>query len=399
MDQTSDQARGGRATPWGEQVAIIGAYESPIRRAPGLHPFALQAECVQGALEDAGLTIDDVDGFCTAAGFANECGYAQDVMEVAEWLGIRPTYTDSTDNGGAAPISHAGHAAAAIVAGLADVVVVSYASTRAGLAFGPRIDANTTPAGPGQYELPYGFTTVASYALAAQRHMHDYGTTSAQLAQISVQARANASHNEHARFREPVTVDDVLNSPTIASPLHRNDCCVVTDGGGAIVLVGKERAKDARKPPVWLRGFGEAVWSVQMNQMQPLTTTAAAVSGARAFATAGVTRDEIDCVQLYDSFTITVLLTLEDLGFCAKGEGGPFVESGALAPDGALPFNTDGGGLSSNHPGRRGMFAMIEAVRQLRGESPGVQLDNPKLALAHGVGGSLSSGATLILGV
>jgi acetyl-CoA C-acetyltransferase len=386
-------------SPWGEEIAVVGAYESPHRKAGRVHPFAFHAECVRGALEDAGLELSDVDGYCTASGFANEGGASQDVMELAEYIGIKPTYFDSTDNGGAAPISHAGHAAAAIREGLAEVVVVSYASTRAGIAYGPRLDANTTPAGPGQYELPFGVTTIASYGLAARRHMHDFGTTSAQLAAIAVQARANASHNEHARFRDPITVDDVLESPVISSPLHRLDCCIVTDSGGAVVLTSKARARDLRKPPVWLRGFGEALGQVQMNQMIPLTETAAKASGRRAFETAGVGRDEIDCAQLYDSFTITALLTLEDLGFCEKGEGGPFVESGAIAPDGSLPIQTDGGGLSSNHPGRRGMFALIEAVRQLRRESPGVQLDDPRLALAHGVGGSLSSGVTMILGV
>jgi acetyl-CoA C-acetyltransferase len=385
--------------PWGEKVAIVGAYESPTRKATGAHPFALHAECVLGAVQDAGLAVADVDGFCTAAGFPNEGGASQDVMDVAEWIGIRPTYADGTDNGGAAPVSHAGHAAAAIWSGMADVVVVSYASARSGLAWGTRLDANLFPSGAGQYELPFGFTTVASYGLAAQRHMHDYGTTSEQLAQIAVQVRANAARNEHARYRDPITVDDVVSSPIIASPLHRYDCCVVTDSGGAIVLAGAERARDCRREPVWLRGFGECIRQVQMAQMQPLTRTAAVESGELAFATAGVSRDEIDCVQLYDSFTITALMTLEDLGFCEKGEGGPFVASGAIAPDGSTPIQTDGGGLSSNHPGRRGMFAMIEAVRQLRGDGPGVQLADPKLALAHGVGGSLSSGATMILGV
>jgi acetyl-CoA C-acetyltransferase len=381
---------------WSGQIAIVGAYESPRRKAPGVHPFEIQAECVFGALEDAGLTLAEVDGFCTAAGSPGEGGAWMDVVEVAEWLGIRPTYVDSTDIGGAAPISQAGHAAAAIAAGLAEVVVVSYAACS--YSAGGQFDTPPPGWGPYGYETPYGFTTVASYALAAQRHMHEFGTTPEQLAAIAVQCRANAGPNPHARFREPLTVEDVLASPLIASPLHRYDCCVITDSGGAVVLVGRERAADCRKPPVWILGFGEAVGQVQMNQMWPFTETVATISGPRAMAMAGVRHEDIDCAQLYDSFTITVLLTLEDLGFCAKGEGGPYVESGAIAPGGALPINTDGGGLSSNHPGRRGIFTLIEGVRQLRGEGPGVQLADPKVVLCHGTGGSLSATATMILG-
>jgi acetyl-CoA acetyltransferase len=379
------------------KVAIVGAYESPRRKAPAVHPFEIQAECVLGALEDAGLTMADVDGFCTAAGLPGEGGAWMDTCEVAEWLGVRPTFLDGTDTGGAAPISQAGHAAAAIAAGIAEVVVVSYAAC----SFSGAADFDTPPPGwgPYGYEAPYGFTTVASYALAAQRHMYEFGTTPEQLAMIAVQCRANAAGNPDARFRDPLTVEDVLASPMIASPLHRNDCCVVTDSGGAIVLVGESRAASCRKRPVWILGFGEAAGQIQMNQMWPYTETVAALSGPRAMAMAGVTHDGVDCAQVYDSFTITVLITLESLGFCARGEGGPFVESGAIAPDGGLPINTDGGGLSSNHPGRRGIFTLIEGVRQLRGESPGVQLADPRTVLCHGTGGSLSATATMILGV
>jgi acetyl-CoA C-acetyltransferase len=381
---------------WSGQVAIVGAHESPRRKAPGVHPFQIHAECVRAALEDAGLTLADVDGFCTAAGFPGEAGAWMDTCEVAEWLGIHPTFLDGTDTGGAAPISQAGHAAAAIATGMADVVVVSYAAC----SYSGQADFDTLPPGwgPFGYEAPYGFTTVASYALAAQRHMHEFGTTPEQLAAIAVQCRANAGANPQARFREPLTVSDVLASPMIASPLHRADCCVVTDSGGAVVLTGSRRAADCRREPVWLLGFGEAAGQVQMNQMRCFTETAATVSGPRAMGMAGVTHDQLDCAQLYDSFTITVLVTLESLGFCAPGEGGAYVESGAIAPGGALPINTDGGGLSSNHPGRRGIFTLIEGVRQLRGEGPGVQLEDPRLVLCHGTGGSLSATATMVLG-
>ena len=382
---------------WSGDVAVVGAYESPRRKAPGVHPFEIQAECVLGALDDAGIPLSDVDGFCTSANSPGEGGGWMDICEVAEYLGIEPTFADGTDTGGAAPIAQAGHAAAAIATGLADVVVVSYAAC----SYSAGGDFDTLPPawGPLAFEAPYGFTTVASYALAAERHMHEFGTTPEQLAAIAVQCRANASGNPDARFREPITVEDVLASPMIAAPLHRNDCCVVTDSGGAVVLVGRDRAADARGTPVWLLGFGEAVGQMRMNQLWPFTSTPGVASGRRALEMAGVRPDDIDCAQLYDSFTITLLLALEDLGFCAKGEGGPFVESGAIAPGGSIPVNTDGGGLSSNHPGRRGVFALIEAVRQLRGDGPGVRLPEPRLALAHGCGGQLSATATMVLGV
>jgi acetyl-CoA C-acetyltransferase len=382
---------------WSGDVAVVGAYESPRRKAPGVHPFEIQAECVLGALDDAGIPLSDVDGFCTSANSPGEGGGWMDICEVAEYLGIEPTFVDGTDTGGAAPIAQAGHAAAAIATGLADVVVVSYAAC----SYSAGGDFDTLPPawGPLAFEAPYGFTTVASYALAAERHMHEFGTTPEQLAAIAVQCRANASGNPDARFREPITVEDVLASPMIAAPLHRNDCCVVTDSGGAVVLVGRERAADARGTPVWLLGFGEAVGQMRMNQLWPFTATPGVASGRRAMEMAGVRPDDIDCAQLYDSFTITLLLALEDLGFCAKGEGGPFVESGAVAPGGSIPVNTDGGGLSSNHPGRRGVFALIEAVRQLRGDGPGVRLPEPRLALAHGCGGQLSATATMVVGV
>jgi acetyl-CoA C-acetyltransferase len=383
---------------WSGQVAIVGAYEYPARKTPGMHPFQIQADCVLRALEDAGLTLDDVDGFATAASEVPEGGSTMSAVEVAEWLGIKPTYLDSTDNGGAAPLSQVGHAAAAIAAGQAEVVVISYAATTYSQAINIGTgDPTTGASGPGQFELPYGFTLVGAYGLAAQRHMAEFGTTPEQLAEIAVTCRGHASHNPQARFRDPITVQDVVGSPMIASPLHRYDCCVVTDGGGAIVVTSAKRARECRKDPIYVLGFGEAVGQVQMNQMDPFTATPAALSGPRAFAQAGMTPDRIDTAQIYDSFTITALLILEDLGFCAKGEGGAFVSGGRIAVGGDLPINTDGGGLSSNHPGRRGMFTIIEAVRQLRGEPLGLQVPDCEVALAHGSGGALSTAATLIL--
>jgi acetyl-CoA C-acetyltransferase len=383
---------------WSGKVAIAGAYESPRRRAPGTHPFAIQAECARGALADAGLDLADVDGLAAAASFPAEGAREMAVAEIAEYLGVHPRWVDGTDIGGAAPLSHAGHAVAAIQAGLADVVLVTYAACGYSWPYGAP-DYLTYAHGPGQWELPYGPSTVATYALAARRHMHEFGTTEEDLAAIAVQCRANAAANPDARYTAPITIDDVLASPVVAAPLHRLDCCVVTDSGGAFVLTSARRAESMNTKPVSVLGFGEALGQVSMNQMPSFTATAAAASGARAFATAGMRPGEIDCAQLYDSFTITVLLALEDLGFCGKGEGGKFASAGELAPGGRLPVNTDGGGLSSNHPGRRGALAVIEAVRQLRGTSPGVRLEHPRTALVHGMGGSLSTSATLILGV
>jgi acetyl-CoA acetyltransferase len=383
--------------PTGE-VAIVGAFESPRRRAPGSHAFDIHAEVVIGALADAGLELGDVDGFCTAAGFPAEEAWAMCIVELADYLGITPAWFDSTDTGGCAYITHAGHAAMAIAQGHIDVALVSCAA----LARSTPLDApdfNSNETGPGQWEVPYGFSTVAGYALTAQRHMHEYGTTREQLAQIAVQVRSNAALNEHAMYRDPITVDDVVNAPPIATPLGRLDCCVVSDSGGAFVLASKRVAEKLARKPIWVLGFGEAIDHGQMSQQRDFTRTSAVESGRRAFETAGMRHDEIDCAQIYDSFTATVLVTLESLGFCGPGEAGPFIEDGNLAPGGALPINTDGGGLSSNHPGRRGAMATIEAVRQLRGESPGRRLDNPKTCLVNGTGGTLSATATMILGV
>ena len=379
-------------------AAIVGVYESPRRVAPGVHPFEIHAEVVAGALRDAGLTLADVDGFATTATFPPESGWQLSAAEVIEYLGARPRWIDSSDLGGAAFVSHAGHAVAAIEAGLADVVVVSYAASGRSSVV-PYPDYNIGAWGPGQWEVPYGPTTVATYALAAQRHMHEFGTTSEQLAGIAVQMRANAAPNPHARFRDPLTVDEVVGSALIASPLHKFDCCVVTDSGGAFVVTSLERARDLAGVPVAILGFGEAVGQTSMNQMPDLTVTSALDSGRRAFETSGLGPRDIDVAQLYDSFTITVALALESLGFVERGQSGPFVTDGGIAPTGALPINTDGGGLSSNHPGRRGALALIEGVRQLRGDSPGVQLANPETCLVNATGGSLSANATMILGV
>jgi acetyl-CoA acetyltransferase len=381
------------------KAAVVGAHESPRRSANGVHPYQIHAECIRAALDDAGLDAGDVDGFCTAAGDWGEGGAASDILDVTDYLGLRPRYFESTDVGGGSYVAHAGHAAMAIALDEAEVVVISYAAV-------PRWwpspvtfwDGLTQPAGPGQFEIPYSPTIIASVALLAQRHMHDYGTTSEHLARIAVTCRANAALNPDARYRDPLTVDDVVNSPVIASPLHKFDCCGVTEGGGAVVLTSAERAKDCRKPPVWILGFGEAISSLSLSRLPERLTTPAKQSGDRAFAMAGLGRDDIDTAQLYDAFTSTVAIMLEDLGFCEKGDVGAFLDSGAIDAGGTLPINTDGGGLSSNHPGRRGMFALIEAVRQIRNEGPGTQVPDCRTALVQGAAGNSSAAMTLILG-
>jgi acetyl-CoA acetyltransferase len=378
-------------------VAIVGAHESPRRKAPKIHPFQIQAEVIGAALDDAGLTVADVDGFATAASFPSEGGWQLNAVEIAEYVGLRPTWLDGTDIGGAAALGHVGHAAAAIEAGLCSVVVISYASSGRSWPL-PAVDFNTGRTGPGQYEVPYGASTISAYALAATRYMHQYGLTSAQLAQIAVQMRAYAAKNPQAMYRDPLSVDDVLASPMISTPLHKLDCCVVSDSGGAIVVTSRDRAKDTKRGGPAVLGFGEAISQMQMNQMADFTTTSAEHSGRRAFETAGLGPQDIRVAQIYDSFTITVALTLDALGFAPRGQVGDFIAAGELGPKGRLPINTDGGGLSSNHSGRRGIYAIIEAVRQLRGESPGFQLDSPELCLVNGTGGWLSATATLILG-
>ena len=376
------------------------------------HGRALEASMIKAALDHAGLTLADVDGVTCASGPA----------QLAEYLGIHPRFFDGTNVGGSSYELHVEHAAAAIAAGLCDVVIGVYASTpkgdrdrmraakaaraeRGGAGSGRGGRPGGGPGGfggpnPGaEWELPYGLRTpMGAYALAASRHMYEFGTTSEQLAQIAVDTRRWASMNPSARFQDPITVDDVLASPMQASPLHLLDCCLVTDGAGAFVMTSAERAADLAGPPVYVLGAGSCGDHSMISQMPDLTTTAGAISGPAAFAMAGIKPDDVDLLMGYDSFTITALLHLEDLGFCAKGEGGAFVEDGKLGPGGALPMNTNGGGLSYTHPGMYGMFLIVEAVRQLRGECGERQLDSPEVAVAHGSGGLLSTMGTLVLG-
>jgi acetyl-CoA acetyltransferase len=322
------------------------------------------------------------------------------IVGFCDYMNLTPNFVDGTNIGGSSFVAHTAHAAAAINAGLCEVAVIVYGSTAAS----GRFAIGTGGGGGGgdpcdQYEFPFGPTTVGAYAMIAQRHMHDYGTTPEQLAEIAVTMRLHASMNPVAKYRDPITVEDVLASRVISSPLHLLDCCIISDGGGALVVTSAERARDLKKKPAYILGAGETVRHAARGRRDFLEI-AAAQSGRLAFERAGVSHKDIDMAMIYDSFTITVLTTLENLGFCKRGEGGAFVTGGRLRYDGEFPINTDGGGLSSNHPGMRGMFLVIEAVKQLRGECGPRQVKDCKIALAHGTGGALGtrhSGATLIL--
>ena len=368
---------------------IAGIYEHPTRRADGVSTARLHAEVARGALQDAGLALSDVDGFFCGADAPGLGG-----MTMAEYIGLsRLRHIDSTETGGSSYLLHVSHAAQAIAAGHCSVALVTLAdrpvagATGVGLA---GVDNSQSPDRPFVSALPRG--PVNGYAMVARRHMHEFGTTPEQLAWVRVAASHHAQHNPNAMRREVVTVADVVGSPMIADPLHRLDCCVVSDGGGAVVVVSPEVARTLRRPKVKVIGVGQAVKHADGGRID-LTWSAGVQSGAAAFAEAGVSHADIGYASLYDSFTITVVVQIEDLGFCAKGEGGRFVADGNLiAGVGRLPFNTDGGGLCNNHPGNKGgMTKILEAVRQCRGEAhPAVQVRNHEIVLAHGTGGSLA---------
>lgn len=381
------------------RACIVGAYEHPTRHAPDKSVAQLHAECAKGALEDAGLTKDDIDGyFC--AGDAPGLG----PLSMVDYMDLRVRHIDSTDIGGSSYLALVSHAAQAIALGKCNVALITLAGRprSSGMATGTAPRAGDPDQPDLEWERPYGPATANLYAMAAQRHMHEFGTTGEQLAWIKVAASHHAQHNPHAMLRDVVTVEQVLESPMVADPLHRLDCCVISDGGGAVLVARPEIARELKRPVVQVLGAGEAVKG-QMSGDVDLTYTGARWSGAAAFAEAGVTPADIQYASIYDSFTITVLLQLEDLGFCKKGEGGRFVMDGNLISGvGKLPFNTDGGGLCNNHPANRGgITKIIEAVRQLRGEAhPAVQVPGCTLALAQGTGGLIGTrhgSTTLIL--
>ncbi len=388
-------------------AAIVGIHEYPKRKAPGVTPLQIKAESAAKALADAGLSWSDVDGLYDAQDGAGMSG-----LSLAEYFGLKPNVIDTTAVGGSSYEFHASHAKRDIAAGKCRVALLTYGSTahsdsrRIGSMAGGMGGGAASPGS--NMTDPWGMTLIANYAMVARRHMHEYGTTSEQLARISVATRAHAMRNPEAVQAmtdlefvgiNEITVDDVLNSRMIADPLHLLECCMVSDGGGAVVIASPEVARDCRKTPVWIIGSGEA--TKYSENGGDLTVSAAAQSGPRAWAEADVRPDEIDIAMIYDSFTITVMMMLEDLGFCKKGEGGAYVSEQRLRWDSPLKpaLNTDGGGLSSNHPGMRGLFLLIEATRQLRGESTS-QREGARLAVAHGNGGMLATshtGGTIIL--
>ena len=377
------------------KVAVAGVDESDeLGVVPHKTALQLHAEAARNALADAGIDKREVDGLFTAGVSTTELG---------EYLGIQPTYTDGTNVGGASFVIHVGHAATAIANGLCYVALISHGQSgrsRVGQPTGSLYGTNAA-----QFEGPWGLPVpIGAYALACSRHMYQYGTTHEHLAEIAVATRKWASLNPKALMREPITIQDVLNSRWISWPFHLLDCCLVTDAGGAVVLTSTARARDTRQQAVAVLGFGEHHDHSIISQMPDLTAGPGTVSSKRAFEMAGVRREDIDVAEIYDSFTYTVLLSLEDLGFCAKGEGGAFVSGQRTAPGGDFPMNTQGGGLSYTHPGMFGVFTIIEAVRQLRGDyaaagQPERQVKDAKVALVHGTGGVLSATGTAILGL
>jgi acetyl-CoA acetyltransferase len=371
-------------------AAIVGAAESDLGQVgPGFNVIDLMAQGITRALDDCGLGLRDVDGLVCATAQSRTSG-----LNLAEYLGISPNFIDSTIIGGSSFMFHVGHALAAIQLGLCDVAVIAYGSTQRSIG---RQQASVREINP--YETPYRpFLPSTAYALAASRHMHQFGTTREQMAAVAVAARQWALKNPVAWEKKPLTVEEVLAARMVSYPFTVRDICLVTDGGGAIVLTSPERAKSLKKPPIYVLGQGEAITHANISSMPDLTVTGAAESGRRAYAMAGLAAKDIDVVELYDAFTINTILFLEDLGFCKKGEGGSFVSGSRIAPGGALPVNTNGGGLSYCHPGMYGLFLLIEAVRQLRGECGERQIAGAETAIAHGNGGVLSSQSTVILG-
>lgn len=378
-------------------IAIVGVAESDLGKVPGKTALELQAQAAHRALKDAGLGLRDVDGV-----FAHTDDKFSS-LQLSEYLGIQPGYVDSTNVGGMSNLLHIRHAMAAVVAGMCSVALVTYGSTQ--LSDGSRKSgavAADNPATPrGQFVAPYGqLSPIGYYAMIAQLHMHRYGTTPRDLAEVALAARQWAQLNPKAYRREATSIEEIMASPLMATPLRQRDCCLVTDGGGALVITSAPRARDLPGKPVYVMGSAES----HSHHYAPFNTadwldTRVAETADAAFQMAGVTRSDIDVIQIYDHFTIGVIQSLEELGFCKRGEGGSFVADGALAPGGRFPINTSGGGLSYGHPGMFGMFLVIEAVRQLRGECGERQLPKAELALCHAPGLVFSCNTTLILGV
>lgn len=377
-----------RGFPRGK-TAIVGAATFGIGRCPGVAAVDMAAHAGLLALADAGLSLRDVDALYTSAPYEALGG-----LELAEYYGIAPKISDCNRTGGSAFEIYVQQAALALDAGLIDCALITYGANPAS---NPPKAMGMTRQSP--WEAPYRpLAPASSYALAASRHMHQYGTTRRQLAEVAVAARKWAQLNPEAAMRDDLSIEQVLSARMISDPLTVRDCCLFNDGAAAVVMTRADRARDLAKAPVYVLGAASVVTHREISSMPDLTVTGAAICGPAAFAQAGVGPADIDLVMLYDAFTITPILFLEDLGFCLKGEGGAFVEDGAIAPGGRLAVNTNGGGLSCVHPGMYGLFLLVEAARQLRGEAGAQQLPAPRLALAHGNGGVLSSQATVILG-
>ena len=367
-------------------VAAVGAAESDLGQvAPGTSPLDLMAQATIRALEDCGLALKDVDGLFVAA-----TQVRMGPLALAEYLGIKPKYFDGTQVGGSSFMSHVAHAQAAIQLGLCEVAVIAHGSTQRSVS-----RAQASPREYNPYETPYRpILPISAYAMVAARHMHQYGTTREHLAEVAVAARQWALMNPKAWEKEPLTIEQVLGSRMVSDPFTVRDCCLVVDGGGAIVLTSAARARSLRKKPIYVLGIGEALSHASISNMPDFTVTAASESGPKAFGMAKLKPSDVSMVSLYDAFTITPILFLEDLGFCPKGEGGRFVANGNIAPGGKVAVNTSGGGLSYCHPGMYGLLVMIEAIRQVRGECGERQVDGCDVALAHGNGGVLSSQCT-----
>lgn len=369
---------------------IVGIGLSDYPRSPHLSAIGHVTQAAGRALRDAGLRPDAVDGVLSTG---SQGALHDDVVTVAEHLGLKPRYMNGTMTGGSAFEYLLADACAAVSRGACETALIVYGSdllSNQSLKLEAVSRRNGRHSGVMMWDSLYGSSIVGAYAMIARRHMHEFGTTREQLAEIALASRAWAAFNEQAVLKKPLTLEQALGSRMIADPLSAVDCCVVTDGGGAVVVTTAERARDLQSTPVYPVGHGTAMGHFGLNQMEDLTTTAAPRAAADAFAMAGLTPAAVDVVQIYDSFTITVLMMLEGLGFCARGEGGAFVAGGRLAPGGALPCNTDGGGLSACHPGMRGIFLLVEAVRQLRGAAGPAQTPAPKVALACGAGGIMS---------
>ncbi len=379
------------------KVAVVGAFDTEVGKLSGVTPTELCVQAALGAIADAGISKEQVDGLVTCNSMAQPIMYHAEA--IAEYLQIFPRYCFAAAAGGGTTFSVIHHAASAIVTGMADVVVVAMADCmRTGLSREQSLVVQASTGHP-QFEQPYGPTVPAYYALIAQAHMAQYGTTQTQFAEIAVAARRHAQLNSAAQMRDPITIDDVLSSRLIADPLHLLDCSLVSDGGAAIILTSAEKAKDFQQAPVYLLGVGEGHSHEHISQAKNLTTSAATVSGKQAYEMAGLSPSDIDFAQLYDCFTPTVIIELEDLGFCAKGEGGAFVEENRVGPGGELPINTHGGLLSHSHSGNPGsLFALTETIWQLRGDLGDRQVLDASIGLVHGQGGIMSSHATLIFG-